>query len=152
MSPAQRLGILLLQAVQVAFILLHDWIPLGRLSNRSAVQTIDSKAKLFWTTVLSALPFALVFAVSCIYWRAPHWPMWLETWLFYTYAIAAGGAFLAWWGPYLFWHSPERVQRYRVRFAGTTKFLPERHGFAPDTLHVLYHACIVATLVLVIRL
>jgi hypothetical protein len=35
-----------------------------------------------------------------------------------------------------------------VRFAGTIKFLPEQNGIAPDTLHVLYHLCIVGTIVL----
>ena len=139
---------LALQAVQVAFLLLHDYVPLGRLSNREAVRGSDSPAKLFWTTVLSALPFVAVFVVCCAYWRAPQWPMWLRTWLWYTYVLALVGALIAWWLPYLVLPNPERAARYRVRFAGTIKFLPERNGIAPDTLHVLYHLCIVATVVL----
>lgn len=136
----------------MAFLLLHDWVPLGRLSNLKAVRESDPPGKLLLVTLLSALPFALVFGVTCAYWKAPRWPMWLKMWLWYTYGAALLGTIFAWWGPYLFWQSPERARRYQVRFAGTAKFLPERNGFAPDTLHVVYHLCIVATLVLLAML
>ena len=152
MSRTVATGLIVLQGVQVAFLLLHDWIPMGRLSNLGAVRGSDSRAKLLATTLLSALPFALVFAVSCVYWKAPQWPMWLQMWLWYTYGAALVGALYSWWGPYLFWRSPERVERYRVRFAGTLKFLPERNGIAPDTLHAVYHLCVAGTLVLLSRL
>jgi hypothetical protein len=148
MAPTVRTGLLVLQGLQVVFLLLHDWVPLGRLSNLKAVRESDPPLKLFWTTILSALPFALVFAVCCMYWNAPRWPMWLHTWLWYTYGAALAGTIFAWWGPYLLWQSPERAERYRVRFAGTMKFLPERNGFAPDTLHVIYHLCVLATVIL----
>ncbi len=151
MTPYVRFSLLALQAVQVAFLLLHDWVPLGRLTNLSAVRAADSRPRLLLVTFLSALPFMVLFALSCRYWNAPAWPSRLTTWLRYTYAVVLCGAFLAWWGPYLLWHSPERAARYRLRFAGTLKFLPERHGFAPDILHVCYHLCAVATLLLLSR-
>ncbi len=144
--------LVVLQGVQVVFLLLHDWVPLGRLSNLDAVRTSDSKTKLFWTTVLSALPFAAVFVVSCLYWNASRWPMWLQTWLWYTYGIALAGMLWAWWIPYLVLPNPERAERYRVRFAGTMKFLPERNGISPDTLHVIYHAILVLTVVSLAKL
>jgi len=62
------------------------------------------------------------------------------------------GALMAWWVPYLSPSDSERAARYRVRFAGTLSFLPKRHGFAPDALHTVFHAAIVATLVLVAML
>jgi hypothetical protein len=151
MRRAVTTGLIALQGVQVAF-LLHDWIPMGRLTNREAVRSSDSTGKLLGVTLLSALPFALVFAVSCACWNAMRWPMWLQTWLWYTYGATLLGIIFAWWGPYLLWHSPERSERYKIRFAGTMKFLPERNGFAPDTLHVLYHLCVIGTLVLLARL
>jgi len=150
--PPVRIGLLALQGVQVAFLLLHDWVPLGRLSNLEAVRASDPPRKLLIVTLLSALPFALVFGVCCAYWNAPKWPMWLQMWLWYTYGFAVVGTVLAWWGPYLLWKSPERAERYKVRFAGTWKFLPEHHGISPDTLHVLYHLCVWATLVLLVNL
>jgi len=140
--------LLILQGIQLAFLLLHDWISLGRLTNLPAVHAADSRARLFWTTILSALPFAAVFIASCIYFPHPHWPMWLRMSLWYTYGFALLGAILAWWWPYLGPPNPERTARYTVRFAGTHRFLPERNGIAPDTLHVLFHATILATLIL----
>jgi hypothetical protein len=148
MAASVRYGLLALQGLQVAFLLFHDWVPLGRLSNLKAVRGSDPPGKLLWVTLLSALPFALVFAVSCAYWNAPRWPMWLRMWLWYTYGAAIVGTILAWWGPYLLWKSPERAERYKVRFAGTIKVLPERNGIAPDALHVMYHLCIAGTLML----
>jgi len=147
MTPSVQPALIALQAVQVAFLLLHDYVPLGRLSNREAARGIDSPARLFWTTVLSALPFLAVFAVCCVYGRAP-WPGWLHVWLWYSYLVLLAGALMAWWIPYLVHPDPERAARYKVRFAGTIKFLPEHNGITPDTLHVLFHCWIVATLVL----
>ena len=60
------------QAVQVLFLLLHDWVPLGRLTNLAAVRAIDSTAKLLWTTLLSALPYAFGLGESIA--TFPHWP------------------------------------------------------------------------------
>jgi hypothetical protein len=138
--------LIVLQAVQVVFLLLHDWVPLGRLTNLSAVRGIDSTAKLFWTTVVSALPFALPLGFSVALW--PHWPGWLKIWLEWTYWITLGMILYAWWMPYLSPADSERAARYRVRFAGTLSFLPQRHGFSPDALHTCYHAVVVATVVL----
>ena len=150
MSSAIRISLLILQGVQVSFLLLHDYVPLGRWNNLEAVRRSDSPGALLKTTLLSATPFVLVFAVSCVYWKA--WPKWLDMWLWYSYVILLVGAVMAWWGPYLLWSSPERAERYRVRFAGTIKFLPERHGIRPDALHVLFHLCVVSTLILLAKL
>ncbi len=151
MHSQLKIALICLQGVQVAFLALHDWVPLGRLSNLEAVRASDPPGKLLAVTALSVLPFAAVLVVSGYHWTGP-WPMWLRTWLVFTYGAAVVGAIMAWWGPYLFWRSPERAARYRVRFAGTLKFLPERHGIAPDALHVAFHACLLATLGLALAL
>jgi hypothetical protein len=138
------------QVVQVIFLLLHDWVPLGRLSNLAAVRGIDSTAKLLRTTLLSALPFAFGLAYSAA--RFPQWPMWLPTYLDWLYGISAAAILWAWWIPYLSPKDSARAERYRTRFAGTLVFLPKRHGFAPDALHCVYHAIVIATLILLILL
>jgi hypothetical protein len=137
-----------LQAVQVVFLLLHDWVPLGRLSNLAAVRGIDSTAKLFWTTVLSALPYAAGLALSILW--LPHWPMGLRIYLEWLYTISLLTIAFVWWVPYLSPSDSERAERYRVRFAGTLSFLPKRHGFAPDALHTAYHAVVLATALLLL--
>jgi hypothetical protein len=139
--------LVVLQTAVVAFVLLHDWIPLGRLSNRAGLLTADTPAKLAVTTILSSLPFAAVLIPSALLvsTRYPHWLLW---WLWATYATCAYGILRAWWIPYLGPPDPERANRYAIRFAGTHAFLPMRHGMRPDTLHVGFHTLIVAILVL----
>ena len=137
-----------LQAVQVVFLLLHDWVPLGRLSNLAAVHSVDSTEKLFWTTVLSALPYAAGLALSIA--TYPDWPMWVRIYLVVLYAITLLAILRAWWIPYLSPSDSPRAERYRVRFAGALTVLPRRHGFAPDALHSVYHGIVVATLLLLV--
>ena len=136
------------QAIQVVFLLLHDWIPLGRLTNLAAVRALDSTQKLFWTTLLSALPYAVGLGFSVA--DFPHWPMWLHTYLEWLYGISLLAILRAWWVPYLSPSDSARAERYRTRFAGTITFLPKRHGFAPDALHTVYHGILLATFALLI--
>ena len=98
MPPWVKIGLIALQGLQVAFLLLHDWIPLGRLNNLRAVRVSDPPRKLLMVTLLSAFPFALVFGASYAYWDSPRWPMWLQMWLWCTYGAAFLGTILAWWG------------------------------------------------------
>lgn len=139
-----------LQAVQVVFLLLHDWVPLGRLSNLTAVRSVDSTAKLFWTTFVSALPFGFGLAASIA--TFPDWPTWLRFYLEVMYSITLVAILRAWWIPYLSPFDSARAERYRTRFAGTLTFLPKRHGFSPDVLHTVYHVFVVATCGLAFRL
>lgn len=144
--PVTELALIAAQALQVTFLLLHDWVPLGRLSNLAAVRAIDSTSKLLWTTLLSALPYAagLCFSITTF----PAWPMWLRTYLGCLYAVSLFAILFAWWIPYLSPADSARAERYRKRFAGTLTFLPKRHGFAPDALHTAYHLVVILTLIL----
>jgi hypothetical protein len=148
--PSIEILLIGLQAVQVVFLLLHDWVPLGRLSNLAAVHAVDSQSKLLRTTLISALPFAagLGFSVATY----PNWPTWTRIYLDVLYAITLFAIIRAWWIPYLSPSDSPRAERYCIRFADTVSFLPKRHGFAPDALHTTYHAVVVATLVLLTRL
>jgi hypothetical protein len=139
--------LLLLQGFQVAFLLLHDWIPLGRLTNRKAIAEADSLSHRVWTTAISGLPFAIGFAFSL---RAGAGPFagWLRIWLWASYALLFAGELRAWWLPYFVWNEPARAERYRARFAGTLRFLPERRSMAPDALHTVLHVTTAATLAL----
>ena len=137
-----------LQMWFVLFVALHDWVPLGRLTNRAGARGVDSTGRLFWTTVLSTAPFA--FGLGCSLGYA-HWPGWLVTYLRVSYALAAAGAVKSWWWPYLFGATEEKKARFGVRFAGTIGFLPERNGIRPDALHTFLHASLVVLLVLLWR-
>jgi hypothetical protein len=138
------------QAVQVLFLLLHDCVPLGRLSNLAAVRAIDSTTKVLWTTLLSALPYAVGLGWSIA--AFPYWPGGLHIYLEWLYSITLAAVLWAWWIPYLSPSDSARAERYRTRFAGTLTFLPKRHGFAPDVLHTVYHCIVLTTLILLVVL
>jgi hypothetical protein len=135
------------QSFVVLFIALHDWLSLGRLNNLAAVRAADSTARLFFVTALSTLPFAIGLAASAHYagGRNPHWLTWL---LWISYLLGVYGMLRAWYWPYLFGGDLERIRRYQQRFANTHAFLPTMHGIRPDTLHVCFHAALIATLAL----
>jgi hypothetical protein len=135
------------QLFVVLFIALHDWLPLGRLSNRPAIRATDTRRRLLLVTVISALPFAIGFAASA-YYAATRFPMWLMYLLWISYITGFYGMLRAWWVPYLLLEDPVRAARYQERFADTHAFLPTRNGIRPDTLHVCFHGVFVATLIL----
>jgi hypothetical protein len=131
----------------VIFIALHDWIPLGKLTNLKGIRAADSTRKLVVMTALSTLPFAVALVASAHYART-RFPLWLVWMLWIAYGAAAYGILRTWWIPYLFANDPVRTKRYQTRFAETHAFLPVRNGIRPDTLHVIFHAVFVTTLVL----
>lgn len=139
--------LLALQAFQVVFLALHDWVPLGRLNDVKAARAADPGARLFLTTLVSTVPFAFGLAASCFY-LAAAWPEWLRLWLEISYAMLFVGQLRAWWVPYLVIPEPARAARYRLMFGRTHAFLPERNGIVPNTLHILLHTATLATLVL----
>jgi hypothetical protein len=148
-SSGFDLAFLALQGLVVLFLLLHDWVPLGRLNNLAAIRGEDSLAKRIFVTLLPVVPSAL-----CLYSSATHfrnvYPDWLEMTLWITYGVFLLGLLRAWWVPYLFGTDPERAARYQIIFAGTHSFLPRRNGMAPDTLHTAFHACVLATVVMLV--
>ena len=135
------------QLYVVLFIALHDWLPLGRLSNPAAIHATDSTRRLLFVTVLSTLPFAIGLVASA-YYAATGFPMWLMYWLWISYISGIYGMLRAWWVPYLLVKDPVRAARYQERFANTHAFLPTPNGIRPDTLHVSFHVVFLAALIL----
>ncbi len=137
---------LALQTIVVLFLLFHDWVPLGRLNNLSAIRSQDSVVRSVFVTLLPAAPAAVGLFFSAKYFgeRYPHW---LEMLLWITYGVLLVGLLRAWWIPYIFKSDPERAARYQIIFANTHTFLPKRNGMAPDTLHTCFHVVTVATVI-----
>jgi hypothetical protein len=147
METSSVSALIALQVFVVAFVALHDWVPLGSLNNLAGVRVADPLGKRFIVTLLSTLPFAIGLVAS-VFDRGTGFPEWLMWWLWISYAAAAYGLLRAWWVPYLLIASPERAARYQERFAGTHSILPTRNGIRPDTLHCALHAVIFAILIL----
>jgi hypothetical protein len=140
---AFEITFLALQTIVVLFLLLHDWVPLGRLNNLHAIRNQDSVGHTIIGTMVNSLPAAVGLFFSARYFGRPY-PHWLEMLLWITYGLLVAGLLRAWWIPYLFKPEPERATRYRIIFADTHSFLPERNGIAPNTLHVCFHVAAVA--------
>jgi hypothetical protein len=135
------------QIMVVVFLAFHDWVPLGKLNNVAGLRAVDTTRRLAFATAVSTMPFAAVLVVS-IRFASVGYPNWLLWWLWGTYLVCAYGILRAWWIPYLGAPDAVRAKRYGIRFAGTHGFLPERNGIRPDTLHVAFHALVVAILII----
>jgi hypothetical protein len=137
---------LALQTIVVMFLLFHDWVPLGRLNNLSAIRSEDSVLRSVFVTLLPGAPAAVGLFFSAKHF-GERYPQWLEMLLWITYGVFVAGLLRAWWIPYIFKSDPERAARYQIIFANTHTFLPKRNGMAPDTLHTCFHVAAVATVV-----
>jgi hypothetical protein len=138
--------LLALQAYQVLFLLIHDWIPLGRLNDLAAVRSQDTLGRLVRVTAIQTIPFAIGLYFSARYFGAGY-PHWLVMWLWISYALLFIGQLRAWWVPYLLKLDPQRAERYRIMFGNTHSFLPQRNGMVPNTAHILLHIATLATLI-----
>ena len=139
--------LLALQALQVLFLLIHDWIPLGRLNDVAAVRSQDTYRRLVLVTCIQTIPFAIGLFFSARYLGITRYPHWLNDWLWISYAMLFIGQLRAWWVPYLLRPEPTRAERYRIMFGNTHSFLPERNGMVPNTAHILLHIATLATLI-----
>jgi hypothetical protein len=135
-----------LQCFAVLFVALHNWIPLGTLNNVKGIRVEFPTVKLFLTTLLNLTPVVVGLAATAYYFGGVY-PGWVFWWLWITYGLACYGSFKAWWMPYFIRPNPELAARYRIMYAGTHAFLPERNGMRPNTLHVIFDIVTVAILV-----
>jgi hypothetical protein len=144
-TRALQTFLLVLQAFQVAFLWLHDWVPLGRLNDVAAVRRQDSRPHLLVVTLIQSVPFTIGLWWSVEHFGQPfsRWPL---GWLWVSYGILFVGQFRAWWLPYLFKPEPARAARYRAMFERTHAFLPVRNGLVPNTAHILLHLATFTTL------
>jgi hypothetical protein len=133
--------------VVTAFLLLHDWVKLGRLNNLAAVDRLDPLPRRIFITLLPGIPAAVGLLYSVRHFGRGY-PDWLEMLLWITYGVLLAGLLRAWWIPYLLVPEPERAARYEILFAGTHTLLPRRNGISPNTLHVMFHLSTVAILVM----
>ncbi len=136
-----------LQAVQVAILWLHDWLPMGRLNDIPAVQAADSRGRLIKVTLIQSVPWTIGLVGSLRHLGGP-WPDWLWMWLWGSYTVLFLGELRAWWFPYLVRAEPERAARYAGMFGATHAFLTMHNGMRPNTLHVVLHLCTGLTLVI----
>jgi hypothetical protein len=144
-TNAWELILLALQAFQVIFLWIHDWIPLGRLNDVVAVRGQDTLRRLVLVTLLQSVPYSIGLFFSAQSLGRPY-PHWLDIWLWISYGLLFVGQMRAWWIPYLLRPEPERAARFQIMFGNTHSFLPQRNGLVPNTAHILLHLATAATL------
>lgn len=101
---------LALQTCVVAFLLFHDWVPLGRLNNLAAIRGQDTLPRRILVTLLPAVPAAVGLFFSARHFGQSY-PHWLEMFLWITYGLFILGTLRAWWIPYLVLPDKERAAR-----------------------------------------
>src|ERR1700674_5032865 len=116
MPHASELALLALQSFHVAFLLLPEWIPLGRLNDVLAVRRENSISQLIFGSLITGGLFAFGLAASLHYYGRTY-PHWLHTWLWVSYALLFLGELRAWWIPYNIQAEPQRAARYQSLFA-----------------------------------
>jgi hypothetical protein len=131
-----------LQIAILLFLLIHDWIPLGALNDIPGVKSQNSTARNAFNTAVNCIPVLIGLILSILYYLG-RYPLATMTYLLFLYLLLLVGELRAWWIPYFFGTTEERVKRYKAMFGQTHSFLPERNGIVPNTAHVLLH---VATL------
>jgi len=130
------------------FLLLHDWVPLGNLNNVSAFQKSTTVPQELASLLVPSIPVIIGLGFTFLAnSRGPS--LWFRIICSAVYGFLLLGELEAWWIPYAFGASEERVARYRALFAGTHSFSPSRHGILPNTLHVALHSATRATIILV---
>ena len=117
-SNSWKITLLALQAFQVIFLWIHDWVPLGRLNDVAEVRRADTPTRLVTVTLIQSVPFTIGLVFSAFYLKQQY-PMWLDEWLWISYGLLLIGQLRAWWVPYLFKSDPERVERYQKMFGNT---------------------------------
>jgi hypothetical protein len=146
MAPTASGVLIALQCFVVAFVALHNWVPLGSLNDLKAVRAEFPTGNLIVTTLSNLAPAAIGLAGSIFYFRRG-FPGWLVWYLWIFYLLACCGSLWAWWIPYFFGAGKKRVAREQALYGNTHSFLPERHGVRPNTLHVIFDVMTVAILI-----
>jgi hypothetical protein len=139
------------QTFMLIFLVFHDWVHLPPWTNARAVRRVYPASANLRNTLINSVPVALAVALTIRYLHTDI-PAWVRTLWVLLYGLFLLGEYRAWWHPYWFGWEPDRLVRYQALFGGTHTFLPRRGGMAPNTAHVLLHACTALALVLSITL
>jgi hypothetical protein len=127
-----------LQVFILAFLVLHDWIPLGPFNDVAGVRSQHTLGQLVLETLVNSVPIAVTLGLSIRYYHVPY-PTWVKVTLVAVLGLLFVGELRAWWIPYLAGTEPERVARCAAMLGKTHAFLSERHGITPNTAHVALH-------------
>jgi len=137
--------LLVSQSFILLFLLFHDWIPLGSLTNLEGVRAENTTGELIKMTFLNSILVIIALIIYLIF-MGKRYPLMAKIYFILSYSILLIGAIFAWWIPYFFGASQEKVDRFNVMFQNTHAFLPVLNGIVPNTIHVIFHSLLVITI------
>jgi hypothetical protein len=149
MTRGWQMLLFALQLFQLSFLLVHDWMPLGQLNDVAAIRRNTTPKQKLAGLLVPGIPVLIALILSLKYYGSAY-PIWLMWWLRATYGFLFVGELEAWWIPYFFGATAQRVELYQALFGRTRAFLPPRHGIVINTLHVALHASTLLTLVILL--
>ncbi len=149
MTRGWQVFLIALQVFQLAFLSLHDWLPLGRLNDISAIRRTITPLQRLAGSLVPVIPVLIALTLSLKYFGSAY-PGWIKWWLRITFGLLFLGEVEAWWLPYLFGTTAKRVALYQALFARTHSFLRPRHGIVVNTLHVVLHASTLAAVIVLL--
>jgi hypothetical protein len=149
MTRGWQVLLVALQVFQLAFLLLHDWVPLGRLNDISAVRRTNTPLQRLAGLLVPGIPVLIALSLSLKYFGSAY-SGWVKWCLRSTYGFLFLGELEAWWIPYVFGTTAKRVAMHQSLLSRTHSSLPPRHGIVVNTLHVVLHASTMATVIVLL--
>nr|WP_255723413.1 hypothetical protein [Sporosarcina sp. ACRSL] len=132
------------------FMIVQDWVPLGKLNDIQAIAAEKSTSELLFVTLSGVIQIALLMGLVLLF-IGKRYPLWAKLWLLIHPACLFAGVLFAWWIPYLFGvGAEEKVDSYVRMFGDTHSFLPVMNGIVPNTLHTFFHVTLAICILLTI--
>ncbi|MGE3557312.1 MAG: hypothetical protein AB7M93_30845 [Candidatus Obscuribacterales bacterium] len=132
------IAFVVIQAVLILFMALHDWVRAAPLNDIDALAKEDSVMKRLIGSAINTGWVLVPFIVTLVYFPGPY-PEWATGLFLAFYVGLTAGTILSWWIPYFFGSSPEHKRAFR-KFAKTHHCLPPiKDHVVPNTLHILLH-------------
>jgi hypothetical protein len=144
----------ILQAILLAFMLFHDWLPLKPFNDIVTLKKTDGDFSRALSSAVNGLTVAIPLMITLAYRNRFVLPLSISLTIFFFYLLLTIGTLVNWWIPYLFGSSKKHKQQFN-KFKNTHHFLPARKDHViPNTLHVILHlqvwACLAISVYLLI--
>jgi hypothetical protein len=125
-------------AIYLGYVLVHDWVPLGRLNDMERQREQPLRTRLL-VEVGNVLPILALLIVAIVFPTGPlPWGAALYAGLYIV--VFAVLAWLSWYGPYFFGTTSERETAAAYEYGRTVQILPARGTHVrPNLMHVGLH-------------
>jgi hypothetical protein len=136
--------LIVLTAVYLAVVLLHDGVPLGRLNDLERQRELQPLRSRVLVELGNVLPIVAVLVLAILF-PVGRLPLGAAIYIGAYIVVFAVLVWLSWYGPYLLGSTREREAAARHEYGRTVQILPARGAhIRPNLLHVLLHLLFLA--------